>query len=85
MIDQQPDQEKQRQRQPAPQAQSLRQSPAAEKGTDEGGCEDQIAGARVEALHHILLVLEATHRLRVNEGQARVGCRSGLGMAFARR
>ncbi|MER8546150.1 hypothetical protein [Mesorhizobium sp. M0684] len=81
--DQQPDKKKQYQRQPVPGPHAIQERPASEERTRERGCEDQIAGARIETFNHALLVLEATHRLRIDKCQAGVAAvhRSRRGVA----
>ncbi|MER8867661.1 hypothetical protein NKI19_28870 [Mesorhizobium sp. M0751] len=58
--DQQSDKKKQCQRQPVPRPYAIQERPASKERTRERGCEDQIAGARIETFNHALLVLEAT-------------------------
>lgn len=80
--DQQSDQKKQRQCQPVPRPYAIQERPASKERIRERSCENQIAGARIETFNHALLVLEATHRLRVDKCQAGVAavrrCRRGI-------
>ncbi|MER9755999.1 hypothetical protein NKJ46_21505 [Mesorhizobium sp. M0166] len=70
--DQQSDKKKQCQRQPIPRPYAIQERPASKERTRERSCKNQIAGARVEAFNHALLVLEATHCLRIDKCQAGV-------------
>ncbi|ESX75614.1 hypothetical protein X759_18600 [Mesorhizobium sp. LSHC420B00] len=68
--DQQSDKKKQCQRQPVPRPHAIQERPAPKERTRERSCKNQISSARIETFNHALLVLEATHRLRIDKRQA---------------